>query len=725
MGALLGFLTALGLRLAALAGAAWLARGLLALHLRWRGSIWHLDRSARRRRLWEARGVALLLTVGLGLLAGWAVTWPDTTSLPAWLRDMVAGLPDGTGQALGVLVVGTGLFLAERELSTRITLGEALIAEADTPAAPMPARAPPAAGRRIVILCDGTGNRPPDAADPAASNIWKMRQVLVEDETQTIWYDPGVGTGTSRVARFLAAIERWSKGIGLSQVSWLTALGGRLRMTLEGMTGTGIGENILEGYQEIVRQYRPGDRIHIFGFSRGAYTARCIAGVIARCGMLKAGYLRYAPAVVDLYRARRGLQERVAIHPEFLHLLPDPEHPGEATLRHAHVPIEMLGVFDTVAALGAPLWGWWFTLRGFRNLPLSTNPVPNCRHVYHALAMDERRATFFPTLFWRPPGTARGWNEVLLQLWFRGAHADVGGGYPETGISDITLGWMLGHAQAHGLALKPGALAALQPDPLARLHDETSRQPSWLLMGTWPRWARLDPGAPSGNSGIGVHESVFARSARVAAVAGRLDIHDLGPGEAVDFVTEAHRQWDRTGLVIRGREAPDAWYRLTWLGGVWRDKDGAPCGPAGEVAAEKRVDLRRFWRWRRRMPAVPWMTLCATVAGPQRWRLRELPLFVALRYLFYRDPERLRWQVAPIGGSLAAPGATLLLRSERPDGMLYLFANDLWQTVGNNSGALEFRLERLTGDPGGEEALWLLPGRGSWQYHTGGSRPIT
>ncbi|HWT08605.1 MAG TPA: DUF2235 domain-containing protein, partial [Roseomonas sp.] len=501
----IGVLTALGLCLALLLGVAVVARGAVALALRWRGSIWQIDAATRRR--WQAEGwvAAILLAAVIGPLAGLAIPWPDPPGmgrLPAMLAGVLAVLAGGAWQMRG--------------LSTRITLGEALLDQSGAPPVPMPTDPPPTEGRRIVILCDGTGNRPPDPQDPTASNIWKIRQALVDDETQTIWYDPGVGTGTSRPARALAAFERWSRRMGVPGVSWVGSLGGRLSIAFEGMTGTGIGENILDGYQEIVRQYRPGDRIYILGFSRGAYTARCIAGVVARCGLLKAGNIRYAPAVVDLYRARRGLAERVPIRPELLHGF------GEQAHRHPHVPIEMLGVFDTVASLGAPLWGWWFTIRGFRNLALSTNPVPNCRHVYHALAMDERRATFFPTLFWRPPEGARGWNETLLQSWFRGAHADIGGGYAETGISDITLGWMLDHAARHGLALKPDALAGLNPDPLARLHDETTRQPFWQLLGTWPRWAKLDDGAPSASSGIVVHESVFARAGAVAAT-GRRD----------------------------------------------------------------------------------------------------------------------------------------------------------------------------------------------------------
>lgn len=709
----IGVLTAFGLCLALLLAIAAAAAGVVALLLRWRGPIWHVDAAARRRRRRAGWLVAVLLAAVIGPWAGMAMPWLEA-----------CGISPAIAVSAGVLAVLLGAGWPVRCLARRITLGEALLEEDGPLALAMPPCPPPTPGRRIVILCDGTGNRPPDPQDPAASNIWKIGQSLVENETQTIWYDPGVGTGTSRTARAIAVLERWSKRISLPGVSWAGSFVRRLNIAFEGMTGTGIGENILQGYQEIVRQYRPGDRIYILGFSRGAYTARCIAGVVARCGVLKAGNIRYAPAVVDLYRARRRPKDRVPIRPELLHRFEDPAHPGSAAHRHPHVPIEMLGVFDTVASLGAPLWGWWFTIRGFRNLSLTTNPMANCRHVYHALAMDERRATFFPTLFWRPPEEKHGWNETLLQSWFRGAHADIGGGYAENGISDITLGWMLKRAKEHGLALKPGTLAELKPDPLARLHDETARQPSWLLVGTWPRWARLDAGLPSASSGIAVDESVFTRAAAVATATGRRELHDLDPGMREDFVTEAHRQWDRTGLVIRGAGSPDAWYRLTYRGGLWRDRDGPPCGPAGEAATRGWRDPCWWFRARRRVPDAGWMTLCATVAGPQRWKLRELPLHQALRFLFWRDPAALLAQVAPIGEGHPAPGASVLLRSDRwSDGMLYLFANDLWQTAGNNSGALDLTIERLAGDPGGTEPLWHLPRRGGWRRYDGGARP--
>lgn len=109
------------------------------------------------------------------------------------------------------------------------------------------------------------------------------------------------------------------------------------------------------------------------------------------------------------------------------------------------------------------------------------------------------------------------------------------------------------------------------------------------------------------------------------------------------------------------------------------------------------------------------MTLCATITGPRRWPLRELPLREAFAYLFLRDPEPLLDQVAPIGRTLTAVGSSVLIRSERPAGLLYLFANDLWQTYLNNSGELELELTRLDGKPEPGEATWLLPVAGPWR----------
>ena len=114
--------------------------------------------------------------------------------------------------------------------------------------------------------------------------------------------------------------------------------------------------------------------------------------------------------------------------------------------------------------------------------------------------MDERRAQFFPTPFDKtlPAGA---WTTTLKEVWFRGAHCDVGGGYADPGLSDIALEWMLGACMAHGLVFQRGLLASLRPDPLARLHDELQRQPAWRLLGSWPRWHPGGELAPSQRDG--------------------------------------------------------------------------------------------------------------------------------------------------------------------------------------------------------------------------------
>lgn len=680
----------------ALLAAGWLSALLHDLLLRRRGSLWHLPAAGRRARLREARLLAVLLGVLLGALLGWLGPW---LGVPAWLAAPLAGLV-----ALWVAWQAAGAVRQE------IAMGEALLAGAppEVALADLPLPAPRAARRRIVILCDGTGRRPPTPDDPAATNIWKIRQALVEDETQTLWYDPGIATGTSRAARAAADLERWAGSASLGPLAAALGLAGRLRSAWEAATGSGLDDNVLEGYAEIARQYRPGDRIYLFGFSRGAYTVRVIAGVIRSCGLLKPSELRQAAAVLALYRARRGripgLRGRRATGV-----------PIASDFAWRDVPIEMLGVFDTVASLGAPLWGWWFRVGGIRNRALNTSPMPNCRHVYHALAMDERRATFFPTLFWRAGGSRAGWTETLEQTWFRGSHGDVGGGYAESGLSDITLGWMLERAGRHGLALRPEALAALRPDPLARLHDETTRRSSWSWLGTWPRWAKVTEEPPTVGAGISVHASVFERARQVLAATGRHELYDLAPDETVTLRAEANRQWDRTGLVIRGGEGDLSHYRLRWVGGQWRDAACPPCGPAGDAAGEQRGDPRWRARWRRRVRGAPWMTLCAAIAGPRRWPLRELSFGVGLAYLFRREPRMLLNQVVPLGQSLAAPGDSLVIRSERPPGLLYLFANDLWPTYANNTGELSLELTRLAARPDTAEPVYVLPAAGPWR----------
>ncbi|MFN4089317.1 MAG: DUF2235 domain-containing protein [Alphaproteobacteria bacterium] len=551
-----------------------------------------------------------------------------------------------------------------------------------------PSVEPVRGGRSIVVCCDGTGNRPEqeEEGSPATTNVWKIYRGLACDETQVTWYQAGVGSDTSTTARQARRTHRILDAVGAETGATVAATWSRVVQMVEGGFGVGVSEGVIRGYAEIVRQYRPGDRIYLVGFSRGAFTARCIAGVISRAGVLRAENIRYVPEVVQLYRMRETPADGLDLDPN---------------LFHAGVRIEVLGVFDTVAALGVPLWGWWFRVFPiWKNAPFATDPARSCRFVYHALAMDERRSQFFPTLF-DPPGDEA--DTRLEQRWFRGAHADVGGGYAATGLSDIALGWMMDALERHGLRFRQDARADMRPDPLARVHDELSRNPSWKLFGSWPRWHPV-PGGETGPHATRLHESVAERAEKIQTRLGRPDMRRLLPGERTEFVTEAHREWDRTGFVVE----QGATYRLTYLGGQWRDAETPVSGPAGRRPVGG--DVRRFLGFMRRLPAAEWMCLIATVAHPRRWEVTERGWRELFRYFFVTDPKELTEQLAPIGRDLEKPGDAVLLRNETHGGLLHLFANDWWQTAGNNSGGIRLRIERLSAEDAATvtDPLWCL-----------------
>ena len=252
--------------------------------------------------------------------------------------------------------------------------------------------------KNIALFCDGTGNRRDALEDgrPATTNVFKLFEASANYTasawTQTTWYDEGVGTGTSRESRRARMIRWVADRLPNSVVRQSASVYEHGRVILELATGAGIRENIRQGYGQLVHHYRPGDRIYLFGFSRGAYTARCIAGMIARCGLLRPESIRYVDKVFEQYDSPRDRR-----HPDMQtskEFDPNLFHP------HGSVRIAFLGVWDTVASLGLPLWGWWFRLGNlWSNIALDTNPSSICDRVRHAVSMDERRSQFFVTMF--------------------------------------------------------------------------------------------------------------------------------------------------------------------------------------------------------------------------------------------------------------------------------------------------------------------------------------
>jgi hypothetical protein len=299
-------------------------------------------------------------------------------------------------------------------------------------------------GKRLVLCCDGTWNRPDQARDgrPCPTNVTKVAMAVARDGDgieQRVFYQPGVGT---------AARERLRGGA----------------------FGWGLSKGVQDVYRFVVDNYEPGDELFFFGFSRGAYMARSTAGLIRNAGILRRENADRITQAYALYRDRAAKPrdtESQLFRRSFSH--------GEAT-------IQFLGVWDTVGALGIPLAA--NPLTAVFNRRWRFHDVELSRSVqaaYQALAIDEVRRPYEPAV-WEQDPDADG--QVLEQVWFAGAHSDVGGGYADTSLSDVTLGWMAERARSCGLVFDDGAFVWPQdgtqpteadggfvPDPRGQLHD--------------------------------------------------------------------------------------------------------------------------------------------------------------------------------------------------------------------------------------------------------------
>jgi uncharacterized protein (DUF2235 family) len=228
--------------------------------------------------------------------------------------------------------------------------------------------------------------------------------------------------------------------------------------------GSGLFQKIQDGYEFLSYVWDPGDEIYILGFSRGAYTARSLGGMIATFGVPNRNLdNQTVKRIFDAYRTTDHTQRLAA------------KNSLNADYGLADVTIRMVGVWDTVGALGIP--GHLFDdfdqeKYGF----LDTTLNPCIDKAFHAVAIDERRASFLPTLWSNPDGTPRANDDKVQQVWFPGVHCDVGGSYAETQLSNITLRWMIDNAKAQGLLFDDAAVdACLRPkpfDPNGPTHDE-------------------------------------------------------------------------------------------------------------------------------------------------------------------------------------------------------------------------------------------------------------
>ena len=298
--------------------------------------------------------------------------------------------------------------------------------------------------KRIIFCADGTWDSPPND-----TNVYKLFKAIPMASDQVGFYDDGVGSDGTPLEKLAGAA-----------------------------IGEGIFQKIRDGYTKIAHVYLPGDDIFIFGFSRGAFTARSLAGMIAVCGLPPGAFDDVL--VADAFQAYRNPNQRAAFAVKYPSLF--------------DAKLKMVGVWDTVGSLGLPaIVGGVDPIKyGF----LDTNLHPDVLNAYQALAIDECRVEFPPTL-WTPPSPPVV-GQVLEQVWFSGVHCDVGGGYPETGLSDITFSWMIGKAQKLGLQIDPNVAAQyalLEPKyALDVLHD------SWNVLWLFPKSRTIAINSSLGNS---------------------------------------------------------------------------------------------------------------------------------------------------------------------------------------------------------------------------------
>lgn len=391
--------------------------------------------------------------------------------------------------------------------------------------------APMDSGKAVAVFLDGTGND-----RDSWTNVSRLHDLMVNQDRQdmAVFYTEGVGSD--------------GRGIGLG-VGW------------------GMGKDVREAYQFVAREYATHgkDKLYVFGFSRGAYAARILAGLIFMAGLPEMDRLdkdEAAHFVDDLYAAYKGDKTDAERH----RLINAVYRQWKLPRRH-DVKIEVLGLWDTVEALGLP---------DYRENPGDVNrryvdQICNVKKAYHAMALDDNRARIYtPILLTSKHLNSRcpdvSLDKVVEEVWFAGAHADVGGGMREGFLSGVSLNWMISRLAPHHL-LPVGA--AVHADPYDISHDaENSSFAYDMFFREKPRQVD-DYLAVSDYNGqrLKVHDSVIRRLENPACVQDRL-----------------HRRKQENEQL---RVYDSRWYELPWFARCFKQTAGSYRGGCVDIVADR------------------------------------------------------------------------------------------------------------------------------------------
>ncbi|MEM7216458.1 MAG: DUF2235 domain-containing protein [Pseudomonadota bacterium] len=504
--------------------------------------------------------------------------------------------------------------------------------------------------RNLVVCADGTWNtlENEDEGDPAPTNVARIFAAAPDIDSgngthQLTYYHEGVGTQGGIIARLLGG------GIGL-----------------------GLNQNIMSGFKWLSVNYKPDDRIFLFGFSRGAYTVRALAGMMNQSGLIDFSSAdmsdhkiwNQVEAVFARYKNKAG-------------------HSHERALRnasfHTDADVHFMGVWDTVGSLGIPDHLGWLNLldNPSRYKFLNTVLGENVKHARHAVAIDEMRQSFTPTLWTELDG-----SRDVKQVWFTGVHSDVGGGYAENELADITLSWMLKEAKQKGLKLRSGLEDQIKGNPQGLLHNS--------LTGVFKKLQsrpRSIPAISQRTAKATVDGSVFERqkNSPLSGINYRAT-KVLKKNETAKLDIFAVRPWNETGVFLQAGKQ----YRFS-ASGEWLDAS-IKAGPEGtgdrnfqpgqiahlaggtfglaealfrRVTSNKQAEFAMT----RREGKMPWFSLVGVVANGKGTDESGNP--------------------SQHESFLIGAGTEF---TPEQDGYLYCFANDAWQYYHNNRGSVSLSI---------------------------------
>ena len=511
--------------------------------------------------------------------------------------------------------------------------------------------------RRLVVCCDGTWNNPDqeDNGIPAPTNVFKLYNAVADHGPDGIeqlkYYHPGVG-----------------------------GEGGVVDSILGGAVGVGISRNICSAYHWLGSNYAEGDQIYLFGFSRGAFTARSLGGFLGK-GLLNLHDLTSADSWARVKTAYdQGYRVENAKSTDWAKKSWKFFHQGNAA------PIHFIGVWDTVGALGVPddleVFNFFDDPAkwGFHNTKLGKH-VTTARH---AMAIDEIRSCFSPT---RWSNTEK--HNDALELWFPGVHSDVGGGYADCELANGALLWMMDESNAKGLAFRDGIKETIKADPLGPMHN--SYKCAFAKLRSRPR---NTPAMVPGNETM-FHESALRRQ-QVSPISypAYHPTKILAPGESHCIDIFAKNHWNYTGAYLEAGRS----YTFT-AAGEWQDSKDTCDWHGTEDNNLTPGDIVRG---------------ASTFLGTFEGIFKKLAKNSSTDFLGTKRVESIKWfamvgaiandagngessEVTNDGSSAPHQYVDLATHETTPlkltiPGYLYCFPNDVWSLYGNNHGSVRLTI---------------------------------